>query len=127
MARERYTVVYERGEQSGWVASVREVSSCHTHGRSLAQARSRIREALSLFVGNRRAGQAVLEDDIRLPGTTRTELEKISKLESVKQEIEERRREFARHLIEEQAFSYRDVAELIGLSHQRVAQLLAGD
>src|SRR5687767_2512437 len=45
-----YRVTYERDPAGWWVAAVREVPGCHTQGRTLAQARRRIREALGLFV-----------------------------------------------------------------------------
>lgn len=52
-----YKVVYERGDDGWWAASVLGVRGCRTQGRSLAQARERIREALSLFVKDaQRAG-----------------------------------------------------------------------
>jgi predicted RNase H-like HicB family nuclease len=44
---------------------VPEVPGCHTYGRSLRQARERIREALGLWVDD--ADRAELVPDIRLP------------------------------------------------------------
>jgi predicted RNase H-like HicB family nuclease len=38
---------------------------CHTYGRTIDQARDRIREALGLFVSN--AETATIEDDVRMP------------------------------------------------------------
>jgi predicted RNase H-like HicB family nuclease len=45
-----YTVKIERDESGAWIARVPEVPGCHTYGRSLRQAKHRIREALSLWV-----------------------------------------------------------------------------
>jgi predicted RNase H-like HicB family nuclease len=61
----KYTVRFERDEGGQWIATVPRVRGCHTHGRSLDEARKRIREALGLFVTN--ADTATLVDDIRLP------------------------------------------------------------
>ena len=59
-AMKTYTVTYERDDEGWWVASVREVRGCHTQGRTLGEARRRIRQALSLFVDEaKRARQAV--------------------------------------------------------------------
>jgi predicted RNase H-like HicB family nuclease len=62
-----YTVDYERDETGRWVASVREVSGCHTQGRTVGAARRRIREALGLFVED--AHKARLVDHVALPAT----------------------------------------------------------
>ena len=45
-----------------------EVAGCYTYGRTIAQARARIREALSLYAQH--AEDATIVDDIRLPGTS---------------------------------------------------------
>ena len=63
----RYTVVYERGRDRLWVASVRGLSGCHTQGRTIEQARQRIREALALYVSDEAAEKAVLVDRVKLP------------------------------------------------------------
>lgn len=43
----KYTVRYERDEEGWWVARVLEVDGCITQGKSIEQARERIREALA--------------------------------------------------------------------------------
>src|SRR2546429_842782 len=60
-----YHVTYERDESGWWVASVREVRGCHTQGRTVDEARRRIREALDLFVTNARS--ATFVDNVKLP------------------------------------------------------------
>jgi predicted RNase H-like HicB family nuclease len=58
----QYTVTYERDEESGWwVAQVKEVPAAITQGRTIAEARRRVREALAL----------VLDDDRALRGAGR--------------------------------------------------------
>src|SRR6476619_4645318 len=49
-----YHVAYERDASGWWVASVRELRGCHTQGRTVDEARRRIREALDLFVDDAR-------------------------------------------------------------------------
>jgi predicted RNase H-like HicB family nuclease len=59
-----YTVDYVRGDDGWWTASVRGVRGAHTQGRSIAQARRRVRKALGLFVDD--AERADLLDNIRI-------------------------------------------------------------
>jgi predicted RNase H-like HicB family nuclease len=60
-----YRVAYERDESGWWVASVRGVRGCHSQGRTVDEARRRIREALELFVDDAR--KAPIVDDVKLP------------------------------------------------------------
>ena len=61
-----YYVAYERDYESGWwVASVREVRGCHTQGRTVDEARRRIRKAMDLFVDDARSAKLV--DNVKLP------------------------------------------------------------
>jgi predicted RNase H-like HicB family nuclease len=48
-----YTIRYQLDEAGWWVASIDGVRGVHTQGRSLSQARRRIREALPLFIHER--------------------------------------------------------------------------
>jgi predicted RNase H-like HicB family nuclease len=128
MAKEArtYTVIYERDEDGWWVASVRGVRGCRTQGRSIAEARRRIREALSLFVEE--VTNAGFVDDVRLPraalralknardakGRARSETAKATAAAALA----------VRVLTKQLRLSVRDVADLVGLSHQRVHQLV---
>jgi predicted RNase H-like HicB family nuclease len=58
-------VAYERDESGWWVATVRGVRGCHRQGRTVDEARRRIREALGLFVDDART--ATIVDDVKLP------------------------------------------------------------
>src|SRR4051812_19717810 len=60
-----YHITYERDESGWWVASVREVRGCHTQGRTVDEARRRIRKAMDLFVDDARSAQLV--DNVKLP------------------------------------------------------------
>src|SRR5205814_6160662 len=66
-AMKTYRVAYERDESGWWVASIREVRGCHTQGRTVDEARRRVREALELFVDDARSAKLV--DAVKLPTT----------------------------------------------------------
>lgn len=120
-----YRVVYERDESGHWIVTVPSVRGCHSYGRSIKEARTRIREALGLFV--RGAGKARLVDDIRLPAGTRRLLAR-QRGARQRAELEQARAraivsKAVAALTEELGLSVRDAGELLGLSHQRVQQL----
>jgi predicted RNase H-like HicB family nuclease len=125
----RYTVRYERDIDSGWwVAQVKEVPAAITQGRTIAQARERIREALGLALDDdRAAGKAVLVEDVALPGPARKALQGARKARERLAAEGERARgltaEAVTLLTRQLGLSRRDVAELLGISFQRVQQL----
>jgi predicted RNase H-like HicB family nuclease len=45
----KYVVTYERDDDDRWVAEVRGLAGCHTQGRTIEQARTRIREAIQAW------------------------------------------------------------------------------
>lgn len=120
-----YTVSYERDERGWWVASVRGVRGCHTQGRTLEQARRRVREALGLFVKD--ANKADFVEQIRLPQRARRALAR--GLTARQRADHERARavkavQEAMQALAGMGLSRRDTGELLGLSHQRVQQLV---
>lgn len=125
MKPDRYKVVLERDESGAWLARIPAVPGCHTYGRTLEQARRRIREALSLWVDG--AEDAELHEEIRLPRGVRLALERSS---AARTRAERGRTEAARAMTEaaralqELDLGMRDAAELLGVSHQRVQQLV---
>jgi predicted RNase H-like HicB family nuclease len=121
-----YTVRYERDERGWWVAEVVGVAGCHTQGRSIAQARDRIREALGLFVED--AEKAALIDDISLPERMQhvvaVFIQEKTKAAAQIAACQAAGRELVSILGGEAKLSMRDVGELVGLSHQRIQQLV---
>lgn len=130
-ARLKLKVVYERDEEGWWVAEIPEVPGCHTQGRTIAQARERIREALAVALDRRDATRAAREaelvDDVRLPAGMVKKVAQSREARARVAEVEERAhratREAAVALTARLGLSCRDAAELLGLSHQRVQQL----
>jgi predicted RNase H-like HicB family nuclease len=61
----KYRVRYTRDESGWWQASVPDVQGCHTQGRTIEEARRRVREALGLFIDN--ASDVTLKDEVQMP------------------------------------------------------------
>ncbi len=125
---ETYTVHFERDPSGWWIVTVPGVQGCRTQGRSIAEGRRRIREALALFVGETDAGRAVLEDDVALPAPLRRRVGQVmavrERAELARTEAREATREAMDELTREAGLSLRDAAELLGVSFQRVQQIV---
>ena len=116
-----YRVHYEIDEAGYWFARVEGVQGCHTQGRSLETARERIREALDLCVDN--AKDATL-DEVFKPARAVTRKAKAARerAEKAQDEAQTLMRDAVMQLLDSK-LSYRDMAVLLGISHQRVSQL----
>ncbi len=123
----KFVVDYERDESGWWVAQAREQPAAITQGRTVGQARERIRDALALFVGEAEAKRAELVDEVRLPGDLRKAVARATatrtKLEALQAEAQETTAAAVRDLRTRLGLSARDIAQLLGISHQRVQQL----
>lgn len=121
-----YTVVYRRDEDGWWAASVRGVRGCRTQGRTIEQARERVREALSLFVED--AESAELVDDVKLPPEAKAAMRRYRdarKRADVEQAKARRSaRAAVRALTKNARLSLRDAGSLLGLSRQRVQRIV---
>ena len=120
-----FSAVYEReSSDDAWNVRIDGIEGCQTYGRSLRQAQARIREALAVCL-DRDPDHLVVHD--RLPES----------LALVAEGLVQARREAERAGATAQAqtlqavkeltslgLSRRDAAELLGLSHQRIQQLL---
>lgn len=123
----KYRVDITRDESGAWLVRVPSVPGCHTYGRTLEQARRRIREALALWVPD--AQGADLEYRIRLPADIRAELRRArsARKRSARAQLDahDATVNAARDLTEQLGLSLRDASELLELSHQRVQQLVS--
>lgn len=117
-----YTVRYEQDEAGWWVASVPGIRGCHTQGRSIRQAQERVREALSLFVDD--AEDATLEASFVLPADARRRMAELRKLEQQVKRHAQLLKEVVAVLTDTLHMSRRDASAVLGLSHQRIQQLV---
>ena len=123
----RYAVDLERDDAGWWVVSARGVSGCHTQGRSIRQALSRMREVLSVCVDEDVASDQ-LDPCIHLPAEARLV---VARYQSANKRLERDQREAhsatdraIETLVGELSLSVRDAGDVLGLSHQRVHQLV---
>jgi predicted RNase H-like HicB family nuclease len=126
--KKRYTVQFDKDADSGWwVVTVPEIPGCLTQGRSLAEGRRRIREALALFIDEKLAATVDLVDDVRLPRSTGAVVKQAAtvraQLDELQAEAIKATSAAAKLLVRKSGLSVRDAADLLGVSHQRIQQL----
>jgi predicted RNase H-like HicB family nuclease len=121
-----YVAVFERdAKENVWLVHIKDLEDCHTYGRTIRQAAARIREALAAWL-NRSPEELVITPE--LPRDVALLASKVSRArydaERAGSKAQETTAEAARRLAE-MGVSRRDAADLLGISHQRVQQLLA--
>jgi predicted RNase H-like HicB family nuclease len=125
--KETYKAVFELDEGGWWLARIPSVHGCHTQGRTLDQARRRLREALGLWIDDPQ--RVVFDEEIRLPRGYKAVITRSRRArERAEQERAQAQQETtnaARTLVGELGIGMRDAGELLGLSHQRVQQLVS--
>lgn len=125
MTSTKYTAVYEYdAAEHVWNVRITGHPGCHTYGRSIRQAQRRIREALALWLDTN-------EDELTIEDRFPTALASVALGVSRARATAERATALAQQQtldavkrLTELGLSRRDAAELLGLSHQRVHQLL---
>lgn len=118
----RYGATVEREESGWWVATVHGIAGVHTQARTLEQVRERVREALSAA----RPG-AVLGEMVIKPQDLRALLRKVAaaRERAKKQDAEAQKLlRLAARTLEAKGVGRRDAGELLGVSFQRVQQLV---
>lgn len=122
----RFTVQYERDEDGIWVAVIEFArgKSAIADGRSIGEARKRIRGALAVYLNDETAAaEAELVDDVRLPPGLKGELVKAVQIRKAAEAAQERAIKTSAAVASQlvaAGVSTRDAAEMLGVSHQLV-------
>jgi predicted RNase H-like HicB family nuclease len=128
----RYTVQFERDEDGAWVAVIdlARGKSVIADGRSIGEARKRVRGALAVYLEDDKAAEAAeLVDDVKLPAKVKTAVAKALAARQEAQAAQARALESSAAVARELTalgVSTRDAAEMLGVSHQAVFQYAAG-
>jgi predicted RNase H-like HicB family nuclease len=121
-----YRIHLERDMSGAWVARCPDVPGFHTYGRSLRQVRNRVREALGLWVDD--ADTTELEFRYHFPSEWRGAIRAYQQARTLAINAERQAQIIAGYVASDLSghhrLSMRDTAELLGLSHQRVQQLV---
>jgi predicted RNase H-like HicB family nuclease len=122
----RYVAVYERDpEGNAWLVRIKELAGCQTYGRTLHQAEARIREALAVWLDRDPERLEIASEWPRELEDAATTVARARRdaAASARAAGEETARAAKR--LERMGLSRRDTADVLGISHQRVQQLLA--
>lgn len=129
MKRKSYTARCERAGD-WWAISVPELRGVHTQARRLESVEATVRDAIALFL-NVRLGSFDVRIEPVLPRELQKKVEQVREVRD-KAEVLQRQAtmvsaEVAADLVERAHLTMRDAGRVLGLSHQRVAQLLKAD
>lgn len=118
-----------REEGDVWIAEVREVPQAHTFGRTLPRAMALLRDALALYL-DVEPETFKIKPEVHLDAPGASEALEAALLardeeERAKQAAKTTVPTAARQLIDV-GYSYRAAAVMLGLSHQRVQQMVTG-
>lgn len=123
--KKKYVAVYERdSDGDAWNVRIEGEPGCHTYGRSLRQAQARIREALAVWL-DREPEDLAIED--RLPASVTAVATRVARArqaaEAAGEKAQKQTSEAVKRLTD-LGLSRRDAADVLGLSHQRIQQLV---
>lgn len=121
-----HVAVYRRDpDGNAWLVHIKGIPGCHTYGRTLRQAESRIREALAAWLDRDPADLAITPewpaDLARIASEVSTARVGAARAASEAGALTAK----AVQRLERMGLSRRDTADVLGISHQRVQQLLA--
>jgi predicted RNase H-like HicB family nuclease len=125
VARRQITARFSRDESGAWLVSFPSLPGAHTYGRTLRTARRRIHEVLELFDVDPR--QVEVHEEYELVDSAQRAVGELrSAREQLEQVLDLNRRVLEKALAElsqRMHLSTRDAGDIVGISHQRVAQL----
>lgn len=126
--RTTYTAVFRPDDNGRWFIDVPEIPGCHSEARTIVRGRVHIREVIALVLDEDEDAFDV-EVDVHLPDKRLQQLvararKERNRARSAQESAAALTEEAARALVQTGELSLRDAAELLGVSHQRVQQLL---
>lgn len=120
-----YTAIYDHdADDNAWNVRIKGLTGCQTYGRSIRQAQSRIREALALWLDMDSAHLRVRD---QFPAALASVADDVVRARSAAERAGAKAQQQTVEAVKsltDLGLSRRDAAELLGLSHQRVHQLL---
>lgn len=130
MSRRTIRVVYDpEPDGSAWNVTVPELGNVFTWGRTVRQARSRAREAIAAML-DVREGSFDTVDEVHAPAPAAMAVARVieAKVLVADARVEAQRSAVAAaRALADAGLTLRDSAEVLGLSYQRVGQLLHDD
>ena len=121
-----YRVVYTQDPSGWWLAEIPSVQGCRTQGRTLAQAKTRIRGALSAcFEDPHTARGAVFVHDVQLPPAAAASVARVQEAKAAATRAAEavQRAEDDCVMRLARILPRREIAAILGGSHQRIQQI----
>jgi len=126
--KSKYALSLARDERGWWVATIPEVPGCYSQGRTIEQARERVREALQAWfdLAGPYAGKLVDSVELAKPilRAIASAEEARERARSAEELASERTRDAIVAMVET-GLSLRDAGELLGVTRQRAQQLAA--
>lgn len=123
----RFLVTRDEADPRVWLAEWVDDDRVHTFARSLTELEDLARDALALWL-HREADEVEVELDVDIPKGLSQQLARVRRqreeLESRQASVMDQLRTLAVRLVEGEGMTYRDAARFLGVSHQRVTQLL---
>ena len=124
-----YRVTYEHDSNGLWFVRCPAVPGAHSHGRTIVSARGNIREAVALVLDLPEGTHVDLDEEFSLGDpVVEAALAHARQLRRQASELDEQARSATIEAIAtarnaEESLSLRDLADLVGLSHQRIQQI----
>lgn len=123
----RFHVVRDEDDPRVWLATWTEDDRVHTFARSLAELENLARDALALWL-HIDPEEVEVELDVAIPKGLSRQLARVRRqreeLEIRQASVMDQLRTLAVRLVEDEGMTYRDAARFLGVSHQRVGQLV---
>lgn len=120
-----YTAIYDHNpDDNAWNVRIKGLTGCQTYGRSIRQAQARIREALALWLDIDSTEVHVRD---QFPAVLASVADDVVRARSAAERAGAKAQQQTIEAVKsltDLGLSRRDAAELLGLSHQRVHQLL---